>query len=329
MRPAASNLAAPNLADLHDLAPAVDDFRAAVLEGLSRPQKEIPAKFFYDAAGSRLFEEICRLDAYYPTRTEIAILEASAGAIAGHLPAEAVVIELGSGASPKIRLLLDALVRPLAYVPVEIARAPLLRTAAALARAYPAIAVIPVCADFLDGLRLPPDLPADRRVAFFPGSTIGNFHPADAVRLLRTIGNAVGTGGHLLIGVDLKKDPAVLHRAYNDATGVTAAFNRNLLIRINRELGGSFDPMLFDHHAPYDPAAGRIEMHLVSVRDQLVTVAGEGFRFRRGESIHTENSYKYTIGGFRALAACAGFACVDVWTDPGALFSVQLFRSEG
>jgi dimethylhistidine N-methyltransferase len=328
MQPAAGTRAAPNLADLHDLSPAVDDFRAAVLEGLPRPQKEIPAKFFYDAEGSRLFEAICRLDEYYPTRTEIAILAASAGAIARHLPAEAIVIELGSGASPKIRLLLDALARPRAYVPVEIARAPLLRTAAALARAYPAIAVIPVCADFLDGLRLPPDLPAERRVAFFPGSTIGNFHPGDAVRLLRTIGNAVGAGGHLLIGVDLKKDPGVLYRAYNDAAGVTAAFNRNLLTRINRELGGTFDPTLFDHQAHYEPAAGRIEMHLVSMRDQVVSVAGENFRFRRGESIHTENSYKYTPGEFRALAARAGFASVHVWTDPGALFSVQLFRAD-
>lgn len=321
--------ATANLAALHDLAPPADDFLAAVLAGLSRPQKEIPAKFFYDAAGSRLFEAICRLEEYYPTRTETAILATASAAIAAEVPAGAVVIEPGSGASAKIRLLLDALERPRAYVPVEIARAPLLQAAAALARAYPDVLVIPVCADFVDGLRLPADLPAGHRVVFFPGSTIGNLHPPDAVELMRRIGGVVGPGGHLLIGVDLEKDPLILRRAYDDAAGVTAAFNRNLLVRINRELSGGFDPALFDHRARYDPVRRRIEMHLVSTRDQVVPVAGARIRFRRGESIHTENSYKYSLSAFRAVVAAAGFVRIEAWVDPAGLFSVQLLRASG
>ncbi len=322
-----SKPAVRNLADVCDLAPAADDFRTAVLRGLSRPQKEIPAKFLYDEIGSRLFEAICRLDEYYPTRTEMAILAAAAADIAGHLPAGATVIELGSGASEKIRLLLDALVTPRAYVPVDLARDPLARAAALIAQAYPHITVTPVCADFIAGLTLPGGLPDGSRVAFFPGSTIGNFHPEEAVCLLADIRAGIGAGGYLLIGVDLKKDPLLLRRAYDDAAGVTAAFNSNLLTRINRELGATFAPTRFRHRADYNARAGRIEMHLVSTIEHSVRVDGETFRFRCGESIHTENSYKFAVREFQALAARAGLATVAAWTDAHQLFSVQLFRA--
>lgn len=320
--------AAANLAAVHDCEPAVAEFRAVVLHGLSLAQKAIPAKFFYDHAGSRLFGAICALDEYYPTRCEIAILEAAGPEIAALLPDGAVVIELGSGAGIKSRLLLAALRAPAAYVPVEIAREALVAGAAAIARDLPALAVRPVCADFVRGLPLPDGLPAGRRVAFFPGSTIGNFHPPDAVALLRTIRAALGAGGHLVIGVDRDKDPAVLHRAYNDPAGVTAAFNLNLLMRINRELGANFEPQRFAHRAFYNARAGRIEMHLVSTIAQTVTVAGRAFRFAAGETIHTENSYKYADAAFRALAARAGFATVAIWTDRDALFAVHALRAE-
>jgi dimethylhistidine N-methyltransferase len=309
---------------VHDLAPARADFRADVLRGLRRPHKRLPCKYFYDDAGSRLFDRICELPEYYPTRTELALLRDHAPAMAERLGAGCLVVEYGSGSGNKTRLLLDALERPAAYLPVDIAREHLLRSAQALATEYPGLAVRPVCADFARPFALPPGLPAAaRRVVYFPGSTIGNFSPRVARRLLRGMARLVGPGGAVLIGVDLIKDPRVLERAYDDAAGVTAAFNKNLLARINRELGGDFRPERFDHHALYNPTYGRIEMHLISRRRQTVRIAGERIHFAEGEAIRTECSYKYTVRGFQALAARAGLLARQVWTDPGRRFSVQ------
>jgi dimethylhistidine N-methyltransferase len=309
---------------VHDLAPAAADFRADVLRGLRRPHKRIPCKYFYDDAGSRLFDHICELPEYYPTRTELAILRDQAPAMAGRLGPRCLIIEYGSGSGIKTRLLLDALDRPAAYLPVDIAREHLLRAAQTLAAERPGLAIRPVCADFTRAFALPHGLPkATRRAVYFPGSTIGNFGPRAARRLLRGMARLVGTGGAVLIGVDLKKDPRVLERAYDDAAGVTAAFNKNLLVRINRELSGDFRPERFDHHALYNPAFGRIEMHLVSRRRQTVHVAGEGVELSEGEAILTECSYKYTVRGFQALAARGGLRAWQIWTDADRRFSVQ------
>jgi dimethylhistidine N-methyltransferase len=305
------------------------EFRAAVLAGLAQRQKQIPSKFFYDAEGSRLFDQICLLPEYYPTRTETAILRANADGIADSLPAEAVLVEYGSGASIKIRILLDGLTRPSGYVPIDISRDHLRDAARALAIDYPHLAIRPVCGDFALPLSLPRDMPSGPRVGFFPGSTIGNLHPADAVQLLARFAGHLGPGGWLLIGVDLKKDIRLLHAAYNDAAGITAAFNRNLLVRINRELNGNFDIDSFDHSAFWNVEAGRIEMHLVSAITQTARVAGRSFGFAAGESIHTENSYKYTDDEFRRLAVKAGFQPVTVWSDGDRLFSVHLLSVAG
>jgi dimethylhistidine N-methyltransferase len=237
-------------------------------------------------------------------------------------------VELGSGSSVKIRLLLDALQNPCAYVPVDISREHLASAAVRIRTAYPALEVLPVCADFTQPFRLPvPGRPAQRSAVYFPGSTIGNFEPMAAQRLLEMIRARVGAGGLLLIGVDLKKDIAVLHAAYNDAAGVTAQFNRNVLVHVNRLAEAGFDPASFDHHAFYNDMAGRIEMHLVSRAAQQVSVGGETIEFDAGESIHTENSYKYSLEEFAALAGRAGFAVEHAWTDARDLFSVQLLRA--
>lgn len=307
----------------------VAEFRAAVLGGLAKLQKAIPSQFFYDAEGSRLFDHICTLPEYYLTRTEIAILRQNAAAIATALPPRPVLVEYGSGASVKVRLLLNALERPAAYIPIDISRQHLQAAASVLAFDYPGLVVMPVCADFTRPSTLPPGVPLGPRVGFFPGSTIGNFHPADATRLLRRIHRQLGPRGSLLIGVDLKKDPAILHAAYNDAAGVTAAFNRNLLVRANRELSASFDIEAFAHHAFWNAMGGRIEMHLRSTMAQKVLVAGRPFRFAAGETIHTENSYKYTLDEFNICAVAAGFIPAAVWTDPAGLFSVQLLTVAG
>lgn len=303
-----------------------DPFLQAVVDGLSRSRKAIPSKFFYDAEGSRLFERICELDEYYPTRTELAILDEQSDALASLLPECAVLVEFGSGASVKVRLLLDALDQPAGYVPIDISREHLLNAAAHLATDYPALTVAPVHADFAGPFGMPDDLPAGPRVGFFPGSTIGNFHPAEAVAVLQGFAEALDGRGQLLIGVDLKKDPRTLNAAYNDAAGITAAFNLNLLARINRELDGSFDLAGFRHHATYNAAAGRVEMHLVSQREQQVRIAGRCVHFRAGERIHTENSYKYTLDEFRLIAVAAGYTPVAAFTDPRQLFSVHLLE---
>ncbi|BDG07933.1 L-histidine N(alpha)-methyltransferase [Anaeromyxobacter paludicola] len=299
-------------------------FAADLVEGLSRPAKELPAKYFYDERGSRLFDLICELPEYYPTRTELDIMETWGGEMAALLGPRCVVVEYGSGSSLKTRVLLRELDRPAGYVPVDISREPLLAAAAALRERFPAIPIRPVCGDFTAHLALPLEgLQPARRAVYFPGSTIGNFHPPEAVGLLRHIASQAGPGGALLIGVDLRKDPAVLEAAYNDRLGVTAAFNLNLLARANRELGADFDLDRFRHRAFFDRVRSRIEMHLVSVGRQEVHALGRAFRFEDGESIHTESSYKYGPGEFVALAARAGFRQGGLWVDDERLFSVH------
>lgn len=299
-------------------------FLRDVLRGLSLPAKELPCKYFHDERGSALFEQICELDEYYLTRSELEVLAWHGPAIAEALGPRCAVIEFGSGSGRKTQLLLDALSVPAAYVPVDINGAQLAEAARGLRLLYPALAVAPVHADFTRPFELPPPASAaPKRVVYFSGSTIGNFGPADAAALLAHIARLVGPGGGLLLAADLKKDRSVLEPAYDDARGVTAAFNLNLLARINRELGADFDPDQFRHHAFYNEAEGRIEMHLVSRRPQAVHLAGRTFSFAEGESIRTEYSYKYSLEDVRALAIPAGLRPQHVWTDERGWFSVQ------
>jgi len=311
----------------HDLAPGEESFRDAVLKGLGRTPKSIPCKFFYDARGSALFEAICRLPEYYLTRSEVAILEENAAQIAAQIGAHSRLIEFGSGASTKARILLRALDRPAAYVPVDISREHLRDAAISLAEDFPSLHVVAVCADYTRAFPLPPlPGPSGRRVGFFPGSTIGNFEPDAAVDFLANYARVLGPGGEMLIGVDLKKNPAILDAAYNDRAGVTAEFNLNLIERINRELDGDLDIDRFEHVAFYNEAEGRIEIYIRSLANQEAWIAGTPVLFTEGELIHTEYSYKYSVPEFRALAAKAGFRPVDTWTDPAELFSVHYFR---
>lgn len=311
----------------HDQAPTEDNFRDAVLDGLGHRPKTLPCKFFYDTRGSELFEEICRVPEYYLTRTEIAILEQYAGAIADRIGPHCRLIELGSGASIKVRILLQALETPAAYVPVDISREHLRQAAAQVAGDFPDMPVIAVCADYTRAFPLPAlPGPPGKRVGFFPGSTIGNFEPEAVVRFLRHCAELLGPQGEMLIGVDLKKDPSVLNAAYNDRAGTNAAFNLNLLERINRELDGDIDVERFGHVAFYNAQEGRMELYLESLAEQTATIAGRSFRFGQGERIHTENSYKYAIPEFRALAARAGFVAAHTWIDRNELFSVHYFR---
>lgn len=315
----------PNPLRFTDLHPAPNDFYAEVMRGLNQRPRAIGPKFFYDEYGSRLFDAICHTAEYYPTRTEIAILEDHIGGIARHISPQCVLIEPGSGNSRKVRILLDAL-RPQTYIPIDISKDYLRTTAEHVAEEYPWLSVHAVCADYSNPIALP-DFPAGiQKLAFFPGSTIGNFEPPLAVAFLRNIARMVLPHGGLLIGVDLKKDPALLNAAYNDAQGHTAAFNLNLLTRINNALHADFDHSRFRHHAFYNAAQGRIEMHLVSTDVQTVRVGNKHFDFAQGESIHTESSYKYSIDEFQALARQAGFTPADVWTDEQRLFSVHYLR---
>jgi len=303
--------------------PAAEQFRADVLAGLSRQRKRIPPKYFYDAAGSQLFDRITELDEYYPTRTELGILRRYVGEMADRLGPACLLIELGGGSLVKVRYLLDRLDRPSGFVPVDVSGDHLRAASAALERAYPGLEVLPVVADFTADFPLPaPSRPAARRAVFFPGSTIGNFDPAESAVLLRRVAGLVGPGGGLILGADLRKDPAVIEAAYNDRQGVTAAFNLNLLTRINRELGADFDTTAFRHRAVYNPSRGRIEMYLVSSADQRVRVDGTLFRFRAGETIHTENSYKYDPADLARQAAACGFQTDALWTDPRHYFGV-------
>jgi dimethylhistidine N-methyltransferase len=301
-----------------------DRFREDVLNGLLGTPKSLPCKYFYDARGSQLFDRICELEEYYPTRTESAIMRAHAGEMSEVLGRDAVLVEYGSGSSTKTRILLDHAPSLAAYVPLDISREHLSRSAARLAEAYPRLNIQPVCADYTRPFRLPSFGGKDARWAvYFPGSTIGNFHPEDAVPFLRRIAGVVGSGGGLLIGVDLKKETSILEAAYNDREGVTAAFNMNLLHRMNRELGAHFEVDQFQHHAFYNEGLGRIEMHLVSLADQTAHLNGAAIPLEEDETIHTECSYKYSLSDFAALASSAGFDVAKVWTDPDALFSVQ------
>jgi dimethylhistidine N-methyltransferase len=311
--------------NFYDAHPGAADLRREVIDGLSADPRAIPAKFFYDARGSELFDRICELPEYYQTRTEMTILHRALPELVRLIGAECLLVELGSGASKKVRLLLEEL-RPSGYVGVDISKEFLLASTTTLAHDYPWLEVHAACVDFSSGLEIPHCEPAAHKVAFFPGSSIGNFDPPDAVHLMQDVGALVGQGGHLLIGVDLKKRVARLNAAYNDAAGVTAAFNLNLLQRIRAELDCDVDPATFDHYAFYNPLQGRIEMHLLSKIRQNVRIEDKVFGFAPGEGIHTENSYKYTVDGFAELALRAGFRQRAVWIDDQALFSVQLLQ---
>jgi len=303
-------------------------FAADALEGLAATPKRLPAKYFYDEAGSRLFERITELPEYYPTRTELRILESSAESIAGLADPGAALIEFGSGSTAKARLLLRHMVSVRAYVPVDISAEFVNGEAARLQADFPALRVLPVAADFTGAFELPAAVKAGPRLGFFPGSTIGNLEPHEVTGFLRRAKRALGQAAAFVVGVDLVKDPEVLYAAYNDSQGVTAQFNRNLLVRINRELGADFDVSAFEHHAFYHRELRRIEMHLASLRRQKVRILGKCFEFRAGETIHTENSYKYTIESFAALARGAGWSIGAVWTDPERYFSVQALVPE-
>ena len=301
-------------------------FAVDVLRGLSASRKSLAPKYFYDTAGSELFERITRLPEYYPTRAELAILERHARAIARLVPGRAALVEFGAGSTLKVRRLLPALEHLGAYVPVDISAEFLGEQAKALRADWPRLRVRPVVADFTRPFALPRDLAESAHVGFFPGSTIGNLEPAEAIAFLRHAGATLGEDAVLIVGVDLVKDVDLLHAAYNDAQGVTAAFNRNLLVRINRELGADFDVAAFEHRAFYNRQLGRIEMHLVSRREQQVHLLGQTIGFAEGETIHTENSYKYTVDGFRRLGERAGWTSEAVWLDDEHLFSVHALR---
>ncbi|MDZ7771745.1 MAG: L-histidine N(alpha)-methyltransferase [Balneolaceae bacterium] len=309
-----------------EIASGSQTMRREVIEGLSRPQKRLPSKYFYDERGSELFEHITRLEEYYLTRTEWSILEDHGGDMARRIGARAALVELGSGSSRKTRLLLDRLPDLQAYVPVDISSDYLRKVSRELRREYPGLSVRPVCADYTTHFELP-DLPGEteRLAFFFPGSTIGNYKPTRAQAILARIAGLMKAGGLLLIGVDLKKDPRVLEAAYNDRKGVTSAFNRNILRHLNRELEGNFNPSGFEHLAFYNPEKGRIEMHLVSRKRQKVQVAGRTFELEEGETIHTENSHKYTLEEFRRLVKDR-FHIEKVWTDRRDWFSLQLLK---
>ncbi|MBO0699645.1 MAG: L-histidine N(alpha)-methyltransferase [Zavarzinella sp.] len=304
-------------------------FREDVLAGLAGPEKTLPCKYLYDERGSHLFDRICDLPEYYPTRTEISILRRYASEMAAELGPECLVIEYGTGSGLKTPLLLEQLREPAGYVPVDISREHLMASAAALARRFPALEVLPVWADFTAPFDLPVTRRTPRRKAvFFPGSTIGNFGPQEAIRLMQGVARQCWPRGGFLVGVDLRKPREILEPAYDDAAGVTAAFNKNLLVRINRELGGNFDLDQFDHRAVFDDRHSRIEMHLVSRKRQVVKIGGISVWFAAGETICTEHSYKYTRETFRELAMAAGLALAEIWTDDDRLFSVQYLTVE-
>jgi len=308
----------------YEFKPGRECFLTEILIGLRKLQKELPSKYFYDERGSHLFERICELEEYYIPRTETSIMQAHIKEIAELIGPHVLLIEYGSGNCEKVRFLLDHLHDPVAYVPIDISLEQLLYVTKELASEYPKLEVHPVCADYLSSFNLPePKRPSERVVVYFPGSTIGNFDPIPAKHFLEHVANVCGTAGALLIGVDLKKDPAVLHSAYNDKEGITAAFNLNLLQRINRELDCDFQIEWFQHYAFYNPRKSRVEMHLISQRDQAVHLKMETISFTSGESIWTESSYKYNLDEFERMAAAAGFKVERVLMDERQWFSVQ------
>jgi len=307
--------------------PDRDAFARDVREGLAGAPKTLPCKYLYDEEGSRLFDRICDVEEYYPTRTELGLIAENAGAIAEAAGPGPEVVEFGSGASQKIRLLLDALDDRASYVAIDISGEFLTESCETLAEAYPTIPIVPVCADYTRPMTLPETPAPGRRLGFFPGSTLGNFEPPEARAFLARARETLGDGAAFVVGIDLVKPAEVLEAAYDDSAGVTAAFNLNLLDRINREVGATFDRARFHHEARWNPDESRVEMHLVSDADQIVTVDGARVAFAEGESIHTENSYKYTIDGFRALAEAAGWAPAASWRDARDLFSLHLLEA--
>ena len=315
---------------LHDFKPGHERFLAEVLSGLRKPQKELPSKYLYDERGAQLFVNICDLDEYYHPKVEDSIMNTRIDEMADLIGPRPLLIEYGSGECKKVRLLLDHLHDPVAYVPIDISREQLLCVTQDLLISYPALEVLPVCADYTSIFKLPvPKRQSERIVVYFPGATISNFDPVPAKNFLEHVSQVCGRNGALLIGVDLKKDPTVLHRAYNDSRGVTAAFNLNLLHRINRELGADFQVDAFDHYAFYNSREGRIEMHLISKRKQSVHLNNAIIHFAQGESIWTESSYKFTVDAFRGMAAAAGFKVERVWTDKQKWFSMQYLVNTG
>lgn len=305
------------------------DFAEAVLAGLRGTPKSIPSRFFYDARGSELFEEITGLEEYYPTRAEIALLDAHAADIAALAGGNVSLIEFGSGSSRKTDRLIEALPSLSSYVPIDISDSALAGAAARLRKRFPALAIAPLHGDFASPLQLPRIARTQKKLGFFPGSTIGNLTHDEAREFLARCRCLLGANSAFVIGVDLKKDLSLLLPAYNDRLGVTAAFNLNLLERVNRELAGGFELARFAHEAIYNDKAGRIEMHIRSLADQTVRVLGEPFRFREGETIHTENSHKYTVEEFQSLARAAGWRPLQVWTGPAKLFSLHYLTLDG
>ncbi|MET0669764.1 MAG: L-histidine N(alpha)-methyltransferase [Xanthobacteraceae bacterium] len=306
--------------------PEATAFAADAVAGLTAMPKRLPPKYFYDVAGSELFERITTLPEYYPTRCELGILRDHAVDIAALIPQGAALIEFGSGASVKTRIVLGAAKGLAAYVPVDISADFLERQAVELRKEYPGVAMLPVAADFSTPFELPIAIKGMPRVGFFPGSTIGNFEPHEACTFMRQAGETLGPGALFIVGVDLVKDLRVLQKAYNDKQRVTAKFNLNLLTRINRELGANFDISAFEHHAFYNREKSRIEMHLASMKRQKVRLCGETIDFRAGETIHTENSYKYSVESFGAMARGSGWRPIEVWTDADKCFSVHALR---
>ena len=309
-----------------EVAPTGSDFLADAITGLSSNQRSLPCKYFYDERGAALFQKICELPEYYITRTEIDILDRNRAEIASHLGPNMGLIGLGTGAGTKTRILIEALENPAVYIPVDISEKQLRESTALFQKIFPDLEILPVCADYLQPVMLPsPRQKPARNVVYFPGSTIGNFEPDEAVQFLHRVANVCQENGGLLIGADLKKDPLVLEAAYNDRAGVTAQFNLNLLTRLNRELGADFDPESWRHRAVYNSDAGRVEMYLISEIDQFVHLDEQKFHFRRSEKIITEFSYKYAPEEFARLAGKAGFRFVRMWTDNARLFGVFYF----
>jgi dimethylhistidine N-methyltransferase len=316
------NVHAAALAKTHRFDEQTSAFAGDVIDGLSQHPKRLSPKYFYDAAGSELFEQITVLPEYYPTRTELGILRGRGGEIADIIPKGAALVEFGAGATTKVRLLLENCDFG-AYAPVDISGDFLNAQADALRQDFPGLAVYPVAADFTAPFALPADISAMPKVGFFPGSTLGNFEPHEASAFLRSAREILGVGAQMIIGVDLEKNERLLYDAYNDAAGVTARFNLNVLVRINRELGGNFDLSAFMHRSVYNRDRHRIEMHLISKKSQTVRILGRNFSFRPGESIHTESSYKYSLERFTALASESGWKVRESWTDKDRMFSVH------
>jgi len=309
----------------HDNHPGVDDMQQDVITGLSQTPRSIPPKYFYDKEGSRLFDLITQTNDYYPTRTEVLIFQKYKQAIVDFLPDSCVLIEPGGGSYSKVLHFVNEL-RPSIYVPIDISKQYLQLSAEQLAKKLPWLNVHAICDDFTKQFNIPGNIPGNSRVVFFPGSSIGNFHPLEVVQYLKNIAALAGDNGQLLIGVDLKKDKTTLERAYDDSEGITAQFNLNLLTRINHELSANFDLQMWSHYACYNSEQGRIEMHLKSQCEQVVEINDYEFYFDNNETIHTENSYKYTVDDFTALANQANFIAQKVWLDDNELFSVHLFK---